>query len=152
MSPQQINLDLGTLETFQRSGIATVMQMLLRDESAQKNGVSILCDFRKVNYSVISKASRQDMKRGIAMMQGVMPLRIKAIYLLEPNIITKGIVRVMESFVRADSKVPKRIKSLTMAQLTERTDPASLASDYGGDAGHATLREQWEDKAARILI
>jgi len=74
--------------------------------------------------------------------QNTMPLRIRAIYVLNPGFIFKVLIKIAKFFMKA--KIVQRVQIVDDAKLSELVGKKSLAKQYGGEVEYD--HKAWVEK------
>ncbi|XP_064619323.1 alpha-tocopherol transfer protein-like [Lineus longissimus] len=125
------------------------MELLLRDELAQINGIVLIVDCETMFTGAVAFWTRERMKRACKCWQDALPMRMKAAHYLQ----MPAFVNVMFEFCKIflSRKMAKRLHLHSNLNGLYQTVPKSmLPKEYGGGAGPLSeLKRAWIEEFSR---
>uniref|UniRef100_A0A7S1VS02 CRAL-TRIO domain-containing protein n=1 Tax=Sexangularia sp. CB-2014 TaxID=1486929 RepID=A0A7S1VS02_9EUKA len=107
-----------------------LLESLLTDSSIATGLVAIM-DGRGLGLSLLPHVNREEMRLNAFMLERMMPLRLRGIYIVNAPWFFRLFWNIMSSFMSAKTRERMRIVSST-EELATIFGPANLPPDYGG--------------------
>eukprot|EP00904_Undaria_pinnatifida_P006172 jgi/Undpi1/2685/HiC_scaffold_13.g06063.m1 len=83
-SPGKLDMRKASPEAYHKM-LCYVLQEILKKQDFQKKGIVLLVDARGVGFGLLRHFVLADYKRGLGMLSGAFPAKLKAIRILHPN-------------------------------------------------------------------
>ena len=123
------------------------MECLLEDEKTQIYGVTVIEDLSHFGFELAQQMGPTLGKRFISLLQDAMPIRLKAINMVNEPTILDVILAIVRPFMKEKIKKRLKVHGTTFDKLHEIIDPSVLPSAYGGTAEplDGEVAESWKN-------
>ncbi|CAM9563683.1 unnamed protein product [Ectocarpus sp. 6 AP-2014] len=151
-SPGKLDMDKAPPAAYHKM-LCYVLQEVIKDEELQTKGLVLLVDARGVGLGLLRRFTLADYKRGLRMLGGAFPAKVKAIRILHLNRVIGMALKIAMPLLSA--KMRARVEFVTDERASdgsftkELADPSSIPVELGIKGTWTGSRDFWDEWVGR---